>query len=259
MSRIVGSLALACLCSRSNAFSISRGWSRLELKAGEELSLKVGQVAGIFGVAAAVLTFNAADVCAYSDNNNCISQQSAVLMGPSIQVAEKITTMDFSLPSSYDKIADVKTNAKEELTVEENLITGTKRKAAPKASSDSISFGKQLTEEEKAAISAEREAKKEALAAEKAAIAAEKAAEKEAQAAEAAAQQKARAEQQAADKEQKAVEKAQKAAADKAAAEARESKKASSKYSAADIVDMGLPSYSDAASTSGKKASPFAI
>mmetsp|Transcript_8524 Transcript_8524/g.12546 ORF Transcript_8524/g.12546 Transcript_8524/m.12546 type:complete len:181 (+) Transcript_8524:408-950(+) len=178
----------------------------------------------------------------------------SVVMGPSIQVAEKITTMDFSLPSSYDKIADVKTNAKEELTVEENLITGTKRKAAPKASSDSISFGKQLTEEEKAAISAEREAKKEALAAEKAAIAAEKAAEKEAQAAEAAAQQKARAEQQAADKEQKAVEKAQ-----KAAAEARESKKASSKYSAADIVDMGLPSYSDAASTSGKKASPFAI
>lgn len=179
--------------------------------------------------------------------------------------------MDFALPSSYDSIADAKSASVDELTQEENVLTGTKVKKAPKkdksSSGDNSPLFQQLTPEEKEKAAAEQRAAREAKAAEKLAVAAEKEAEKAALAAEKQAQKEAMTAERAAEQAQKNAEKAeqQKAAAKEKAqkiaeAEAKSSaRKEATKFAGADFVDMGLPSYDSSASAGGKKNSVFAL
>jgi len=213
----------------------------------------IAGMVGALGIAAAVLASGAvaSDAHMYQYEQPPAREAVVALQSSTIQTSEAIKTMDFSMPSSYDSIADAKKTATDELTVIENTVTGTKRKVSSSSSSGGGGGGekkKGITAEERAAIKAEREA-------EKAAIAAEKAAEKEAANAAAAAKQK----EAAAAKAAAAAEKAEAAKAAKAAAEEKkEAKKASTAAKNMDFVDMGLPSYSDSAKTEGKK-SPFAL
>eukprot|EP00553_Chaetoceros_curvisetus_P004494 CAMPEP_0204615888 /NCGR_PEP_ID=MMETSP0717-20131115/3264_1 /ASSEMBLY_ACC=CAM_ASM_000666 /TAXON_ID=230516 /ORGANISM="Chaetoceros curvisetus" /LENGTH=287 /DNA_ID=CAMNT_0051628935 /DNA_START=196 /DNA_END=1059 /DNA_ORIENTATION=- len=194
----------------------------------------------------------------------------------SICVSGTITTMDFSLPSSYDKISDATASATAELTVETNVITNTSRKktstpAKSKGDSSSpFSFGgggNSLTDEEKAEIAAARKAERDALAAEKeaekAAIAAEKAAERELLAAQKAAEREELAQQKAVENEARLAEQAKKralaASAKALAEEKKEAKAASEKLRGAEFVDFSLPSYGESASTDGKRDSVFAL
>uniref|UniRef100_A0A7S4M6Y1 Uncharacterized protein n=2 Tax=Odontella aurita TaxID=265563 RepID=A0A7S4M6Y1_9STRA len=202
-----------------------------------------------------------------------VDLRSNALQSSSIELSATVQTMDMSLPSSYSAISDAKASGVAELAQEENLITGTKKKVTPKPSSKTgggmsmPTGGTPLTEEEKAALAAERQAAREAAAVEKAALAAEKAAEREAAAAEKAAEQKALAEQNAAEREvnqraatAKAAERAEaKAAADADKAAKKAAKEAESKFKGAEIIDMGLPSYSDSAAVTGGKSSIFAL
>lgn len=193
----------------------------------------------------------------------------------SICISETITTMDFSLPSSYDKISDATASATSELTVETNVLTNTSRKKAStptKSKGDSsFSFGgggsNSLSDEEKAQIAATRKAERDALAAEKAAekaaIAAEKAAERELLAAQKAAEREALAQQKAAENEVRLAEQAQKralaATAKALAEEKKEAKATSEKFRGAEFVDFSLPSYEDSSSSDGRRDSVFAL
>ena len=182
-----------------------------------------------FGVAATVLAFSAFNAPAFAEESLVARpQRPDVIFSSSIQVSETISTMDFSLPSSYDAISDAKSSAVGELVLEENLLTGNKvKKAAPKkAKSSNVkgsgSGGEALTPEEKAQLAIQKKAEREAAAAEKqaekAALAAEKAAQKEVQSA------------------RRAVEKVE------------------STLKGAEFVDMSLPSYGDSAGTAREKS-----
>lgn len=194
-----------------------------------------------FGVAASILAFGSP---AFAETQS----QDLFYSPSSIQIAETIKTMDFSLPSSYDAIADVKKDSIGELSREENLLTGTVKKAAPKKATERVVL-QNLTDEEKQAKkeaeAAERKADKEAAAAEKQAAAAEKKAEKEAL-------DKERAADKAAANKAKAEEKKAKAEA-KAKADAKKEEKATEKsYDNVEFVDTGLPSYGDSTATRGR-------
>lgn len=193
------------------------------------------------------------------------------LSSSSIQLSKTITTMDMALPSSYDSISDATASGTAELTVETNVITNTSRKKVSTASTSSNSSKdrgrKALSDEEKAALAAEKQAERELLAAEekaeKEALAAEKAAEREAIAAQKAAERELLAKEKAAENERRAEEKAQLLASQKAAkalAEEKKEKQASeAKFKGADFVDMALPSYDDNAAATGEKNSIFAL
>lgn len=191
---------------------------------------------GIF-LAANVMTVNNAPAFATPTN---IAMDSS-----SIRITKTVTTMDMSLPGSYDSISGAKASGTDELTVETNVLTNTSRKKV--SSSDS---------KDKVADLAERKAQREALAAEKAALAAEKEAEKEALTAEKAAEREALALQKVQENELKAQEKAEAKA--KATAK-KEKETAERKLAGAEFVDMSLPSYGDNASASGGKSSIFSL
>lgn len=183
-----------------------------------------------FGIAAAI--FTAVGSPTHVMAQIPLSQSQDMIYSSSIQVAETIKTMDMSLPSSYDAISDVKKSSVEELTQEENLLTGTVVKKVPKAATERIGVGEKMTSEQKAALKAEeaarKKAEKEAAAAEKVALAKVKAAEKAAQK-----EAKAKAD---AKKEEKSMEK---------------------QYESYKFVDAGLPSYGD--STTTKERSAFSL
>mmetsp|Transcript_44618 Transcript_44618/g.107511 ORF Transcript_44618/g.107511 Transcript_44618/m.107511 type:complete len:162 (-) Transcript_44618:66-551(-) len=155
-----------------------------------------------------------------------------------MQVAETIKTMDFSLPSSYDSISDVKKSSVDALTQEENLLTGTVVKKVPKPATERMGLSPKMSDEEKKAqkeaMEAQKKADKEAAAAAKAAADVEKKAEREIAAKEKAAAKKAQAE--------------AKAKAEAAKEEAAKEKQ----YSDVKFVDTGLPSYDDSAKVKGK-------
>ena len=222
------------------------------------------------------------------------SSSSLVLLqsSSSIHISKTITTMEFSLPSSYDTISSATASGTNELTVETDTITNTSRKkvvSSPSStSSDSNnngfslpSFGggngggnsnndSNLSDEERAALAAERKAEREALAllksAEREAIAAEKAAEKEAIAQAKSAERDAIAQQQAEDNERLAiqrqkekVERKEAALVQKAVQDEKSASKASnSKFKGAEFVDFSMPSY-DKAGVDGQKDSVFAL
>ena len=161
-----------------------------------------------------------------------------------LHLSEAIKTMEFSLPSSYDSIADAKSAATDELTVTATVNAG---RGGKSSSGNKIKepAAPNMTSEERAAFKAARDAQKQA---EEAARAATRTADKEA--AEAAAQAKREAAAALRD-----LEKEQKAQAAKLKKEAAAEKKGSSAVSSsAEFVDMGLPSYSDSAKTEGKKS-----
>jgi hypothetical protein len=216
-----------------------------------------------FGVAATIFAFGFMNAPAPAAAAN---QAQNHVFSTSIQVSETIKTMDFSLPSSYGAISDAKASGVEKLSREENILTGIEVKKAPKAkssSSDSFSLGgKQLSPEEKAALAAERQAEREAIAAEKQALEAEKQVEKEATAAAKRTEKEAMEVERAAQKATADAEKGEKikeAKEAKAKAEAAKAEKDSQKaseanFAGAEFVDMGLPSYGDATATKGKGA-----
>ncbi|CAJ1921434.1 unnamed protein product [Cylindrotheca closterium] len=213
--------------------------SSFALEAAKESNNHLGNSIKAFGVAATIFAFNLATP------SNVEAQD--VFGGSSLQVAETIKTMEFSLPSSYDAISDVKKSSVDELSQEENLLTGTVVKKVPKAATERMTVSPKLTDEEKKAIEAQKKADKEAAAAAKAASDAEKKAEREI-----AAKEKAVAKA-AADKEKAATKKAQSEA--KARAEAAKEEAAKAKqFSDVEFVDTGLPSYGDSAKMRGKSA-----
>jgi len=196
--------------------------------------------------------------------------------------------MEFSLPSSYDTISSATASGTNELTVETDTITNTSRKKVTSSPSSTSSdnngfslpsFGgvggngnndSNLSDEERAALAAERKAEREALAllksAEREAIAAEKAAEKEAIAQAKSAERDAIAQQQAEDNERLAiqrqkekVERKEAALVQKAVQDEKSASKASnSKFKGAEFVDFSMPSY-DKAGVDGQKDSVFAL
>lgn len=202
-----------------------------------------------FGVAATFWAFSVGGP-ALAETGNCLYSEE-IFSSSTIQIAETIKTMDMSMPSSYDAISDVKKSSIAELTQEENLITGTIVKKAPKTSTERIGIEPKMTAEEKKAkkeaLEAQKKAEKEATAAEKAAIAAEKQAEKDIFAKERAAEKA------LANKDKAAVKKAQADAKARASA-AKEEKAKEKEYSEYKFVDAGLPSYGDATTTKGKSA-----
>jgi len=220
------------------------------------------------------------------------SSSSLVLLqsSSSIHISKTITTMEFSLPSSYDTISSATASGTNELTVETDTITNTSRKkvvSSPSSTSSDNnnngfslpSFGggggnsndnSNLSDEERAALAAERKAEREALAllksAEREAIATEKAAEKEAIAQMKSAERDAIAQQQAEDNERLAiqrqkekVERKEAALVQKAVQDEKSASKASnSKFKGAEFVDFSMPSY-DKAGVDGQKDSVFAL
>mmetsp|Transcript_3448 Transcript_3448/g.5084 ORF Transcript_3448/g.5084 Transcript_3448/m.5084 type:complete len:336 (-) Transcript_3448:82-1089(-) len=222
------------------------------------------------------------------------SSSSLVLLqssSSSIHISKTITTMEFSLPSSYDTISSATASGTNELTVETDTITNTSRKkvvSSPSSTSSDNnnnnngfslpSFGggnsnnndSNLSDEERAALAAERKAEREALAllksAEREAIATEKAAEKEAIAQAKSAERDAIAQQQAEDNERLAiqrqkekVERKEAALVQKAVQDEKSASKASnSKFKGAEFVDFSMPSY-DKAGVDGQKDSVFAL
>ena len=78
-----------------------------------------------FGVAS-VLAFNTASASALPEI--LTANEAHTIHTSSIQVSQTIQTMDFSMPSSYGQIADVKNSATAELVQEENVMTGSKKK-----------------------------------------------------------------------------------------------------------------------------------
>ena len=220
------------------------------------------------------------------------SSSSLVLLqsSSSIHISKTITTMEFSLPSSYDTISSATASGTNELTVETDTITNTSRKkvvSSPSSTSSDNnnngfslpSFGNgggnsnndsNLSDEERAALAAERKAEREALAllksAEREAIASEKAAEKEAIAQAKSAERDAIAQQQAEDNERLAiqrqkekVERKEAALVQKAVQDEKSASKASnSKFKGAEFVDFSMPSY-DKAGVDGQKDSVFAL
>eukprot|EP00554_Chaetoceros_debilis_P013166 CAMPEP_0194110888 /NCGR_PEP_ID=MMETSP0150-20130528/10039_1 /TAXON_ID=122233 /ORGANISM="Chaetoceros debilis, Strain MM31A-1" /LENGTH=329 /DNA_ID=CAMNT_0038800183 /DNA_START=119 /DNA_END=1108 /DNA_ORIENTATION=+ len=216
------------------------------------------------------------------------SSSSLVLLqssSSSIHISKTITTMEFSLPSSYDTISSATASGTNELTVETDTITNTSRKKVTSSTSSTSSdngfslpsFGggngndnSNLSDEERAALAAERKAEREALAllksAEREAIAAEKAAEKEAIAQAKSAERDAIAQQQAQDNERLAiqrqkekVERKEAALVQKAVQDEKSASKASnSKFKGAEFVDFSMPSY-DKAGVDGQKDSVFAL
>lgn len=206
-----------------------------------------------FGLAAAIFVTVGSPVQVMAQESS-LPQGQDIIYSSSIQVAETIKTMDMSLPSSYDAISDVKKSSVDELSREENLITGTVVKKAPKAATQRMGVGEKMTKEEKAAQKAEeaarKKADKEAAAAEKAALDAEKKAERDALQKEKAAEKAA--EREAANKEKAAKKKA------KAKAETLKEEKAMEKqFESYKFVDTGLPSYGD--STASKERSAFSL
>mmetsp|Transcript_14274 Transcript_14274/g.20094 ORF Transcript_14274/g.20094 Transcript_14274/m.20094 type:complete len:262 (+) Transcript_14274:149-934(+) len=208
-----------------------------------------------FGVAAAVLTFSAT---ANASPMNHEQDPFFAVYSSSMPIAgDTIKTMDMSLPSSYSAISDVKNRATDELTQEENLVTGKKTKVK-KADTSKSEPAQKLSAEERVALAAQKKAEREAAAADKAAgkesLVAERAAEREALAAEKAAAR-------AAEKAEKdAAKAAAKAAAQELAAKNAQKKEAmemEKKFAGVEIVDTGLPSYEPAAS--GKRSGAFAL
>ena len=176
------------------------------------------------GVAAAIFGFG------LSTPSNAEAQD--FFGGSSIQVAETIKTMEFSLPSSYDSISDVKKNSVDALTQEENLLTGTVVKKTPKAATEKMGFAPKISDEEKKAMEAAKKAEREAIAKEKAA------------------------ERAIAEKE-KAMAKKAKAEAKAKADAAKEEAEKEKQYNDYKFVDAGLPSYGD--STTKKAKGAFSI
>ncbi|KAL3934499.1 MAG: hypothetical protein SGBAC_009797 [Bacillariaceae sp.] len=197
-----------------------------------------------FGVAATIFAFHLA-------TPTTVQAQDFFGGGSSMQVAETIKTMDFSLPSSYDSISDVKKSSVDALTQEENVLTGTVVKKAPKAATERVGFTPKVSDEEKKAqkeaMEAQKKADKEAAAAAKKASDAEKKAEQEI-----AAKEKAIAK--AASDKQKAAAKQAQAEAKNRAAAAKEEAIKEKQLSDVEFVDTGLPSYGDSAKTRGSSA-----
>jgi len=203
-------------------------------------------ILGALGLAAAVLASGGVPAMAATTTATITNVQAS----STIHLSETIKTMEFSLPSSYDSIADAKSAATDELTVTVNPTTGATRAPRAKSSGGGGGGSKQpaMTSEERAALKAARDAQK---AAEQAAREAAAAADKDAAAAAAEAKRTAAAAVRELEKEQKAAEAKLKK---EAAAEKQESKKAAAISSNVDVVDMGLPSYSESAKTEGKKS-----
>lgn len=237
-------------------------------------------------ISASAMNINADPALATGTFTDTSSSPSSLasLQSSSMHLSKTITTMDFSLPSSYDTISSATASGTNELTVETDTITNTSRKKVVSSSSPDNagfslpSFGgsggndssSNLSEEERAALAAERKAEREALAAlksaEREAIAAEKAAEKEAIAVAKAAERDAIAQQQAEDNERLAIQRAKEKAERKEAALAQKaikeeksaSKATNAKLKGAEIVDFSMPSY-DKAGVDGQKDSIFAL
>lgn len=109
-------------------------------------------------VAVSVLTFGllfpSNDAFAAQDTLSQLPRHDAALHSSTVQLSATIQTMDFSLPSSYDKISDPTASGKDELTQSVVVITGgSKKSAAPTGSS---------AKEEAAAARAERVAQRQA-------------------------------------------------------------------------------------------------
>lgn len=206
-----------------------------------------------FGLAAAIFVTVGSPVQVMAQESS-LSQSQDIIYSSSIQVAETIKTMDMSLPSSYDAISDVKKSSVDELSREENLITGTVVKKAPKAATERMGVGEKMTKEEKAAQKAEeaarKKADKEAAAAEKAALDAEKKAERDVL-------QKEKAAEKAAEREAANKEKAAKKKAKAKAESVKEEKVMEKQYESYKFVDTGLPSYGD--STTSKERGAFSL
>jgi len=100
------------------------------------------------------LLFPSNDAFAAQDTSSRLPRYDAALHSSTVQLSATIQTMDFSLPSSYDKIADPTASGKDELTQSVVVITGaSKKSAAPTGSS---------AKEEAAAARAERVAQRQA-------------------------------------------------------------------------------------------------
>jgi hypothetical protein len=109
-------------------------------------------------VAVSVLTFGllfpSNDAFAAQDTLSRLPRYDAALHSSTVQLSATIQTMDFSLPSSYDKIADPIASGKNELTQTVVVDTGgSKKRAAPTGSS---------AKEDAAAARAERVAQRQA-------------------------------------------------------------------------------------------------
>lgn len=241
-----------------------------------------------FGIAVAILALNSG-VAPHAAASIDSSEQRSI-SSTSIQIAAEIKTMDFSLPSSYDSISDTRVSGVDELAKVENISSVTKKKSTstkPPPSEKKFGFPSngavmttkqpKLTDEERAALEAqkaeeklalakEKSAERKALADEKAAIAAEKEAtkltEQEAKATEQLERKRLLDEARASEKSknQEANEQrklANKENTSKTAAE-MVSKSSAEKLSGAKFVDMGLPSYSESSQT-GRGKSAFSL
>ena len=221
---------------------------------------RFGAALGAFGLAAALLTSGPGPASASASTSSAGIVELAPSLPPpaaaeafqssTLHLSEQIRTMDFSMPSSYDSISDIKTNSVDELskTTEVRPSRPNKKAAEPKQKMPA------MTAEERVAYKKEMEAKRDQIAAEKAAEQKEIAAEKAAEA-------KARAEQTARDREAAAAAKAEKEDAAKvekeAAAAAKAEKQNLEVLKGAEFIDTGMPSYSG--STSGTKKSAFSL
>lgn len=240
MKLLLQSAVTFFLFTEASAFAaVSRNGNRpvsSALEAAKQNNNHLADSMRAFGVAATIFAFS------FGTPSNVQAQD--FLGDSSIQVAETIKTMDFSLPSSYDSISDVKKNSVDELSQETNVLTGTVVKKAPKPVTERATLSPKMSDEEKkaqkAAMEAQKKADKEAAAAAKAAAEAEKKAEQEILAKEKAAAK-------AAAKQMKAEAQAKKEAVKEAAAKEKQ-------LSGVEFVDTGLPSYGDATPMRGGKS-----
>jgi len=237
-----------------------------------------------FVIAAAMLTFNAADATAMITpptntapmaitTTSTVSSHGMIDFSSMTLSSKIIETMDFSLPSSYDSIADANANGAAELVSSETALPtqgSTSKKATKAKKSTPDAPTPSMTAEEKAAIAAEKSAQREAVEAQRKALVAEDLAEKQALSAQKKAEQLAYNEKKAGERE--AEKESQKAFAANEGAVAREEKRLTpveqfsggsankaKSMMGADFVDMGMPSYGSTAGSSGKKDSPFAL
>lgn len=200
----------------------------------------LGNIAAVSAIALGLL-FPSTDALAAQQIVPRYNLDEHAILSSTLDVSKVITTMDFSLPSSYDKISDPVVSAKDELTATVVVQTGSKRtasssespspkkKSAPSKSvglpTSSFSSGTSLKEEAAAAL-AERIAQRKSQEAEQAARDEQLAKEREANI--------------KAAREEKIARRAAEQAEKEAAALAKEEE---TKYAGVKFVDTSMPKY----------------
>ena len=128
--------------------------SAIALSNHDDTDHKAAAPADVLRNAAAIF----AVTCGLLYQSDSFAMNESAFQSSTMTVAEVIRTMDFSLPSSYDTIVDVKADTKEELTEETiKSAAGTAKKASPKKEAAQKKEKKEAAPKKVAMTKAERE------------------------------------------------------------------------------------------------------